>query len=153
MTELDFIIDDRVLLEDLPFSTRSAEPAAVEETYFIMPVRMCVSGVELFRLNPTGSPWLSLPVLGFAAHLREALGKIRSDVQSSLSLAGGGRLDFLMESEKLEITCSLSRLGAADALREVTGASSIFCQKIQVLLRDRVPQLVEHPSWRQWFPE
>ena len=42
MISIDFKLDEAVLAEDLMFVPSTVNAAALEETYFVMPVRLCV---------------------------------------------------------------------------------------------------------------
>jgi hypothetical protein len=87
---LQFQLDEAVLKEDVNDSISNENPAALEETYFIMPVRFGVGGVELLgeakskdikvflphpehglretTMSTRPCNWFPLPLIGFAFH-------------------------------------------------------------------------------------
>jgi hypothetical protein len=72
MITLEIRIDEPSLKDDLRFDPAGADVALLEETYFVMPVRLAISGQEL--LTPDG--WAPLPILGFARRLYEETRKL-----------------------------------------------------------------------------
>jgi hypothetical protein len=138
MTEIDFLIEERVFAEDLTFDPSSADPAALEETYFIMPTRVRVGEVDLFTSNANASPWHPLPVLGFATHLLEALRKCPPDTAGAIFLAGGGEFRFELEGKDLTVICTLTKRSASDSRDNVYDAAERFSKKVQLFLMTRV---------------
>lgn len=173
MTTVDFRLDEASLAEDLQHSPESANPAALEETYFVMPVRLCVNGIELLEqsghakrnvfigadehgLRQTQRPneascYLPLPLLGFATQALQALNQMKPGCVQKLYLAGGGDLLLARHGEQLSIESSISGKSSSTEFAEALSAFRAFSEKIRQLLVSRVPAIQQHPSWRQWF--
>lgn len=173
MTTVDFGLDEASLAEDLQLSPESANPAALEETYFVMPVRLCMKDVELFEqpnsakrtvlfgatnqsvqkihLFNEASCWLSLPLLGFATHALRALNQMKLGDEKKLYLAGGGDLMLTRDGDKLFVESSINGKSSSTEFAEAVNAFGAFSEKIRQLLVSRVPEIQQHPSWRKWF--
>jgi hypothetical protein len=174
MTTVDFRLDEAGLVQDLKQSPETANPAALEESYFVMPLRLCVNRVELFeqlnrakrrlftgetgrsvqqvQLADEASCWLPLPLLGFATGALRALNETKLGKERKLHLAGGGELVFVRQGEQLSVASSISGKSASAQFAEALNAFLTFSEKVRQLLVSRVPAIQQHPSWRQWFP-
>jgi hypothetical protein len=173
MTTVDFRLDEASLAEDLQHSPESANPAALEETYFVMPVRLCVNGVELLeqphrakrnvfvgaaeqgvqrieRPNEA-SAWLPLPLLGFTTHALQVLNELKPGGENKLNLAGGGHLMLARENDQITVESSLNGKRSSTQLAEAVNAFQSFSEKVRQLLVNRVPEIQQHPAWKQWF--
>ncbi len=153
MTRIEFAIDKDALAKDLELSPERAHAVALEETYFIMPVRFCIGDVDLFMSPSSAEPWIPLPVLGFANRLLEGLQKVQPKTNTSIYLAGGGSLQVALLAEgEVVIECSLTSKTGSDGLGKVMDAARMFSDEVQRLLLSRAPLLRFHPSWVAWFP-
>lgn len=173
MISVDFQLDEACLADDLQHSPETASSAALEETYFVMPVRFCVNGVELFEqpgekrrsmivVGAESGPqrvelpndkgyWLPLPVLGFATHMLQALDQAKQEGMRKLYLAGGGYLVLSRHGELLSIKTSINENCASMEFSEALKAFRAFHEKVRQFLAWRVPKLQQHGSWKQWF--
>jgi hypothetical protein len=173
MTTVDFRLDEASLVEDIQHSPESANPAALEETYFVMPVRLCVNGIELLEqpgrakrnvfigadeqgLRQTQLPdetscWLPLPLLGFGTQVLQALNETKPGREQKLNLAGGGHLVFARHNDQIAVESSINGKRSSTQLAEALDAFRAFSEKVRQLLVTRVPVIQQHPSWRQWF--
>lgn len=174
MIAVDFRLDEASLAEDLLHSPEHASLAALEETYFVMPVRLCVNEVELLeqpnrknrnvfiahpeqsaqrmQLPHEGGRWLPLPLLGFATHALLALNEAKPGRGQKLNLAGGGHLMFTCQGEQLSVASSINGKRSSTQFAEVLNAFRTFSENIRQLLVSQVPAIQQHPFWRQWFP-
>jgi hypothetical protein len=174
MTNLEFHFDEASLAEDMRHSPESATSAMLEETYFVMPVRLCVNGVELLEqpnrevknlfvarmghapqrfASVTESCWLPLPLLGFATHGLQRLRQVKGGDEQKLYLSGGGQLDFILNGERIAIKSSLNDRSSLAQLPEIVNAFQDFSESIRELLVHRIPSIQQHASWKQWFPD
>lgn len=173
MTTVDFRLDEASLVEDIQHAPAGANPAALEETYFVMPVRLCVNEVELFeqldrekrnvfiarpeqsaqriQLPNEESRWLPLPLLGFATHALQALNQMKPGGEQKVYLAGGGDLMLARQGEQLSVESSINGKSSSTQFAEALNAFRAFSEKVRQLLVSRVPAIQQHPSWRQWF--
>lgn len=173
MTTVDFRLDEASLAEDLQHSPESANPAALEETYFVMPVRLCVNQVELLelpgrekrtvfiaqseqgaeriQLPNEASCWLPLPLLGFATQALQAVNETKPGREQKLNLAGSGHLVFARQNEQISVESSINGRSSSVQLAEALNAFRGFSDKVRQLLVSRVPAIQQHPAWRQWF--
>jgi len=173
MTTIDFQLDEAILAEDLQHSPEGASPAALEETYFVMPVRFCINGVELLEqpgrekrnvfiagheqsaqrieLPSDEGCWLPLPLVGFATRGLQALTQAKPGSGQRLYLAGGGYLVLTRHGEQLSVESSINGKTSSTQFAEVLNAFRVFVEKVRQLLVSRVPAIQQHPSWKQWF--
>lgn len=73
MIILDFRVDDEGLAEDVGTGAEIANAAAIEETYFVMPVRFAIGNTELLAFPGVHATWRPQPIVGFATHLAAAV--------------------------------------------------------------------------------
>jgi hypothetical protein len=105
---IEFKITEDSLSEDMLSDPSHTDVAILEETYFIMPVRACVNGVDM--LAPTG--WAPMPLLGFARRLYEAAQRIAQVPGTRCYVPGGGDLQ-LRRIDCSEGSCIESPIGSA----------------------------------------
>jgi len=173
MITVDFQLNVANLEEDIRHSPESADQSALEETYFVMPVRLCVDGVDLLERSSVArrnvligtseqsihriqapneaSCWLPLPVLGFASGASQALERIRQDRGQKLYLAGVGYLVFSRQVSRVSIESSINGKECSTDMTEALSAIRTFSYKVQQMLVTRIPAMQKHPSWGQWF--
>lgn len=151
MTTLDFKLDESSLAEDRAASPATANPAALEETYFVMPVTFVVDGTNVLSLP--GRSTHELPVLGFAADTLCVLEQLNRGEEKKLYLAGGGELRVRFDGHVFDIACSLNGRSVRVMREELLGAFRTFAGKVREMLVARVPEIQTHKMWRQWFPE
>jgi hypothetical protein len=147
---LDFQVDETVLSDDRQYNPAVADPAVIETTYFTMPVRFSVDDAEL--LETPGSFWLPQPVLGFATHLGQSLDTLRSTGAARCSVADAGTLNFQRRGEQVRITCSFNGVEVEVSIDDLARVFEDFRERVEAVLRTRVPELATHPSWSTWFP-
>jgi hypothetical protein len=150
MTILEFKVNDVVLQEDLKVSPGTASSAALEETYFVMPVRLCISGVELFH-NPRHAtiPWLELPLIGIARSLGRALGRLKESGAASVYLAGGGELLMEQKGNEVCVTSTIDQRCARVDHLELRDATMGFCADVRDFVLRHAPDLESRPIWSQ----
>ncbi len=155
MTALQFQFDGQSLTQDLGYAPERANPAVLEETYFIMPVRFCIDDIELFeqsRPHPDErNSWLPLPVLGFATHALQALREIEPNSAKQVSLAGCGTLSLRRQDDRLSVTSSINGKTATATFAEIRDAFDNLCDEVRQMLVKHVPALQKHSFWPQWF--
>jgi len=87
---LDFQLDADALAEDRQSDLSAVDPAVLETTYFMVPVRFSVDETEL--LATSSGVWLEQPLLGLATHMSLSMGILRSTGEATCSVAGAGTL-------------------------------------------------------------
>lgn len=147
---IDFQVDEAVLSADRQYNPAVADPAVIETTYFTMPCRFSVDKTELLE-TPSGL-WLPQPVLGFATHLCRSLNALHSIGFARCSVAGAGTLSFQRRGEQVQLTCSFNRVEVEVSIDALDRAFKDFSERVEAVLRARVPELTTHPSWSTWFP-
>ncbi|MDP3155769.1 MAG: hypothetical protein Q8N23_24060 [Archangium sp.] len=149
MIEFDFRPDEGVLAENAEGEPQAADPAALEETYFVMPLRFSVNGAEV--LGAGGEPWWDLPLLGFATHLQACLERLIEQGKAQMFLAGGGSLVWRLRDDAAEVRNSLSGATVPMSLAELHSAVAALFQRVRQFLLTRFPSMVAHPRWTDWF--
>jgi hypothetical protein len=151
MTSLEFDIDEGALAKDLEFSPETASPAALEETYFEMPVRFSANGVQLLEVRGSSSP-ISLPLLSLASYGREQISALTRDVSWTYELPGGWRLHFVRQADDVTIQSDVNQTKVSVPYAELKAAWDRFSQDVRAFLERRVPKLQKHPMWDTWMP-
>jgi hypothetical protein len=147
---LDFRLDEDVLDEDRRSHPSAADPAVIETTYFMMPVRFSVGETDL--LKSSNDVWLRQPLLGFATHMSLALSLLRSTGVATCSVAGAGTLRLQQRGERVRLSCSFNGAEAEASFDGLDAAIKDFRGRVEASLREHVPELTRHPSWPTWFP-
>ncbi|MDK3160302.1 hypothetical protein QPK87_27635 [Kamptonema cortianum] len=96
MIHLDFEINESTLAEDASMKPAIANPAALQETYFEMPVRFQIGGVELLQIPQGDEVFLELPLVDVATSGLKMCKKLRVGKNSNLSLAW--RMEFELQA-------------------------------------------------------
>ena len=154
MIILDFRVDDEALTKDLGATPELANAAAIEETYFVMPVRFAVGSTEFLAYPGVYDSWRPQPIIGFATHLFSAVMTSKFEKPALCYVVDGGRLEFDGTEYAIGIASTLLP-GKAESVpsAELMGAARAFRERVRVLLLQRVPQIRNHPWWTRWFPE
>lgn len=147
---LDFQIDENVLAEDRQHDPAAADPAIIETTYFVMPVRFSTDGKEV--LQTQRSEWLPQPVIGFTTHLALAVCELGSTGVATCFVDDGGTLRFERRGTRVHLTCSFNGVAAEIPIQELEGAVTHFRARVRDSFRALIPELTTHPSWSTWFP-
>ncbi len=147
MTRFEFQIDRRVLEEDRSMDPGTANPAALEETYFIMPVRLEVEGHELLASpEPGGDPWMHLPLLDMV-ELVERVRTLAEDGAVSHSLPGSGwKLHLVRRGAELEVRSTVNGAQVVVPYDAFLEAALTFRGEVLGLLAREVPELRWLPS-------
>jgi len=146
---LDFQIDQDVL-EDDRASAAAADPAVVETTYFVVPVRFAVDGRDVLRM-PDGT-WLRQPMVGFSTELASSVEELRVRGSSECTAADAGTLRLRLLDGTVRIECSLTGLVLEAPITELEEAIWTFREKVKTVLLAFAPEITRHPSWAKWFP-
>ena len=148
MITLDFDARRWDSRDDAEASPVSSDPAAIEETYFLVPFRFEIDGVELLEGGGHGR---LLPLVGFACLLRQALEAARSGGPARLFLAGGGELRLSVHDDRVKLTSSTTRNTAAAQLDDMLAASRALSVRARDVLLERFPEMRAHRDWSRWF--
>lgn len=153
MVNVDFLIDEVSLAEDLEMDIPSEEVDLFEMSYFVMPIRFNANGTELFENY--GSPWASGPILSLASSgLIAVKDLLKSKKEEHFILDGLGNMKFTLVDDKIvEIAFfnSTQRIVEIVNYKDLLEAFQKFASKARAFLKERVPQLNEHPYWGPWL--
>ncbi len=153
MIILDFLWDENSLAEDLEMDIPNEDESLFEMSYFVMPIRFNVNGNELFE--NCGSPWASGPILSLASSgLIAVKDVLKTKKENYLIIDGPGSLEFtLMDNKKVEVAFVISSKRIAEIANheDLLEAFQKFADKARMFLKERVPQLNEHPYWGPWL--
>jgi hypothetical protein len=150
MVILDFRVDADTLAQDLDHQPALASPAALEETYFVMPVRFAIGGTELLSVPGQVEPWRRLPLIGFSTDLHKTVALLGAQ-GATCYLAGGGELRIRPQDGFVGVTSSLSQTTAVAPMHELLEAVDSFCLHVRGFLATHVPDLHSHQSWVNWW--
>jgi hypothetical protein len=172
---LEFRVDDTTLKEDTDNLVLKLDPAILEQTCFVMPVRFRVNSVELLGeqvgkkrrvllphpdhglretyISTRPTEWFGLPLLGFTTQAIQVLNEVVSSGRAELAIADGGYLRLSSLGDKLSITSDLNGLTATANFSHVHDAFVEFYECVRDMFLTRLPNLARHPCWTQWFPK
>jgi len=147
--DIEFVLDDAEVtaLKDDLFS---ASDGALQQTYLLTPVRLCVNGTDLFGLSD-GSSSLALPLLHIAVLGSAALHSLRDATDVEYPLPGTGL--SLRLHRRGEVVCAQvgeSKEACAE-LSEFLAAIRRFKHQVAEDLSRRVPKIARHRRWKDWF--
>lgn len=156
---LEFQIDEGTLAADREIDPRTADAAALQETYFLMPTRLQVHQEELFAVPPKGhrkdvSPWLELPILHIATVGLQKVKDIGKQGQSIYTLPGSGwRLRFQASGQDVLMHSEVNGRQSCVRYTELLAAFEHFASTVREVLSHKVPELQENPYWGKWLRE
>jgi hypothetical protein len=148
--ELAMRADDEAVRADLDDSPVDAPAAAVEETFFVVPTRLAVDGIELLTYPGVYDGWRPLPLLGFAPRLRNLTTGLRAGKAATLSLRDGGHLEFRRDGTVVVISSSLTGDDAAISVERLADAAVNFSADVCAYLLSLIPAMAGHTSWESW---
>ena len=153
MTEIDFEVDEAELAEGLDNDIPNEEDSLFIMSYFLMPIRFQVNGVELFEYN--NDPWVSMPLLNIASCGLITVKDLKLSKKENFSLLEGpGYIEFTMiDDENVKIVYDYFPKPVILTVKyaELLEAFQKFAEKVRAFLKERVPQLNEHPYWGPWL--
>lgn len=149
MIELEF---RRILRDDLEIqeAPESAPAAAIEHTYFVVPVRLNVQGEELLAYPGVYPDWRPLPVLGFATQLRRTVTGLEHRQSGSITLADGGSLAISRDGSDLVFTRALAPVQVTASRDESVRAAVDFLLAVCEYVQSVAPTISTHPAWSGW---
>lgn len=151
MIDLAFQANDEEIRRDLEAEPEEADAAALEHTFFVVPTRFVIDGIELLAYPGVHAGWRPLPLLGFAPRLRRVAAAVRDGETESISLMDGGVLQLERRGDTLRVTSSLTPKDAATVSREeLVRESAKFAGEVCGYLALTAPAMLEHPSWPTW---
>jgi hypothetical protein len=153
MIILDFQVDEESVARDLRASPETANAAAIEQTYFVMPVRFAIGDTELLALPSVYESWRPQPIIGFPTHVLGTILGSKPGETAYCHIADGGRLAFQRAELTIRVSSTLL-IGRAEIVEttELTRTATTFRNRVRDLVLQRVPTMASHPWWVQWFP-
>lgn len=174
MIQIEFRPEDLHLRGDQLTGIGTLSGELLENTFFNLPVRFNVDGIELFEkvpldntvfvcqveremLEPTlnlemTSPWSPVPLLHLATvGLSQFRKACQGETTAFYHLPGGGHLQLRPNGDSLEIYSSISQRSVSANCAELQKAFERFKERTRQFLMEEVPGLEEHPDWFSWF--
>lgn len=154
MIELDFQADEAAVRDDLKAAPESADAAALENTFFVVPTRLRIDDIELLEYPGVHPAWRPLPLLGFAPRLCRVAAAVGDGETATISLMDGGALQLERRGDTLNLTSSLTPEQVATVSRgELVQESAKFAAEVCAFLASLAPAMSEHPAWPTWCPD
>jgi hypothetical protein len=152
MVVLDFMLDE-VELRECRERLTSADPAALQETYFIMPVRLRIGDAELLQVRDAPEyPYLPLPLLHLATVGAQRIRDAARGRETKVDLPGAGvSLRFSKAGSDLCARSELNDDAGCASLEHWTAALDHFVTRVQDVLSTGAPDLVNTAAWANWF--
>ena len=154
---LEFQVDEGALAADRKIDPHTADAAALQETYFLMPTRLQVHQEELFAVpfkdqQKYASPWLALPLLHVATVGLQKVKDTGKQGQAIYTLPGSGwRLRFEACGQDVSIHSEVNGRQSCVQYAELLAAFEHFASTAREILSREVPELQHHPYWGKWL--
>jgi hypothetical protein len=154
MLVLDFELDEYELAE-FRKAAGHTDPAALQETFLVMPVRLRVGDTELLRTPdapPEGPAFLRLPLLHVATIGADCIRSLRQRNAARYSLPGAG-VSLLFDRSGSEV-CIRSELtgGTGHAsMDELVGAVETFVERVKATVGEVLPPSESISQWQTWL--
>lgn len=174
MVKLEFRVTEKSLSEDRQADPGSQEAGVLQETYFVMPVRLRVGDEEMLETETTErvflgrpgrpdllisgsqsrSPWMMLPLLSVAVLAPARLDEARRNGSSSYDLPGTGlRLLLLAKGDDICIESEVNGRRACASYAELRDEFDRFATEVRRVILRELPELGKHPYWGPWLAE
>lgn len=174
MIMLEFQMDENALQEDKVSDPLHHDIAVLQETFFVLPVRFIVNGIDMFGIHqnqrvfyglpndnkPTfenkmiKSYWLYLPVLSLAI---VGLEKVRMACEGKVSLYSlpgtGAYIMFQPSSTGIEVKTTFTNEFAQISCLDLITVFSEFADKVRGMILSVFPELISHPNLSSWLSQ
>jgi hypothetical protein len=152
MILIDFRVNEEELLEDLEMDIPTVEYPLFVLTFFMMPVKIQINGNNIF--DPPDQ-WAELPILNIASNGLVHVKSLKENISENYELPEGvGTFDFSLLKGglvKINYNNGISSSVFIVTYNELLEAFQKFAEKVRAFLKERVPQLNEHPYWGPWL--
>ena len=154
---LEFCIDERVLEEDLEVYLKSSlSRDALDVTYFIMPVRLAIGGVEMLEWSgPDAGPpsvWCDLCLLDLAAGGLECVRSLEDNTQATYSsLEDARELKLQRHGDTVRVHSPRNGHEATAGYEDLLNAFEAFARNVKQTLLKALPELRNDEYWGAWF--
>ncbi len=155
MIFIEFKIDENTLAENLEMDITEYQACSFVVSIFIMPVRMQMNGIDLFKSQD--DPWAEAPIMNLASNGLLSVKDLKKEKRVSYSvLEGPGDFEFTLIDEtqvKVDFFDCNKHTILIVKYEELLSAFQQFANKVRVFLWERVPQMNNHPYWGPWLRE
>jgi len=142
VVSIEFRPDPRVIEENRKLDPGTADAAVLQETFFVMPLRLRVRDVELLEWQGEGFP---LPLLDMATVGLSTARRLGHGATTSLRLPANGNLYFERSGEDVLIRSTQTRRAERAPYEDLLRAWEEFATKVREFLVREFPQLEDHP--------
>ncbi len=153
MILLDFKIDENALAEDLEDDITKYQGCLFVLSFFIMPIRMQINGIEYFEYKK--EPWSYAPIMNLATEGLESIKQLKTKkIVTYPIIEGPGIFEFtMMDNSNVNVNFSNGSRHFVSIVNydELIEAFQSFAEKVRTFLKKRVPQINEHPYWGPWL--
>lgn len=150
--KLDFRVNEDELSNSLNKNLQEPEDSVFISSIFSMPLRMKICNLELFKLKKV---WQSGPIIGFASEGVATIKKLKISGKEHYGIIKGpGDLFFTMLTDEIVRVEFLGLSGKFDVIvgyEDLLKAFLKFANKVRKFLRERAPQINDHPYWGPWL--
>lgn len=130
-----------------------APAAAIEHTYFVVPMRLNIDGEELLAFPGVYPDWRPLPALGFVSQMFKTLSRLKDGESGTVTLEDGGLLLIACHSDTLILKSSLSLRSVTVPRADLLSAAEMFARVVCDYVLSVSPAMTTHPAWSDWCPE
>lgn len=172
MITLEFRMDENALIEDKLSDPLHSDIAVLQETFFVLPVRFIVNGVNIFNFDTNQkvflglsndkqlksvdkmikSIWLPLPVLNLAI---VGLDKVKIACEGKASFYSlpetGAYIMFQPSSTGIGVKTSFASKFEETTCSDLLMAFSEFAEHVRKMILSVFPELITHPDLGSWL--
>lgn len=159
MILLDYKVDEAELAEDLHDpelpGLENEDPLLINFSYFVMPIRFVVNGVDIFTL-PDGTHYATAQLIGFFSDTIKILNRLTNHESAKfLCEHSSGDIFYKRMDDQIIISGGWLKEGktASVPLQELKQAFLDFRERAKTFLIERAPALQKNRGWKEWFPE
>lgn len=158
MIIIDFRLQHSIIEKYRERGIVGEDAGVIEWTFFEMPVRMCVNGVELLEVRSIDhsniiSPWVDVPLLGFALIGEEMIRKACTGKSVIFTLPDVGadlHISSISKNE-VQIYSGLNRLSIQVNCNDLLREFLEFVKRVKDMFMEEVPEIREHPVLGKWI--
>jgi hypothetical protein len=172
MITFEFVVNKDRILEERKYDLLIDGIAILENSYFVLPVRLNINGIEMFEYSMNGTTglveprgkdlefqdkkiatiWLELPILHLSITGLESVKKACNGEKVIYNLPEGvTSLQFIPIEKSVEVISEISGRKSKIECSELLKAFEDFSSKTRAVLEELVPELKQNPEIAYWF--
>jgi len=147
---LKFKIDEEELAADKRCNPSEACMAMLKNTYFIMPVKLQINDIELFKIS-SDNPWLDYPIIHIATFGLSYVLDLKNTKNFTYEMPEGGYLKFKKTNNHVLVSSLYHKTPVSVSYDELVAAFEKFSEDVRKFLIKNFPEMKQHPELGEWL--